>query len=79
MKANRKGRVAVRRIGIIVLGLAIGIPTKEDNKVGMRELSTLVMPFNFAHDKFSEFKYFVDNNGKFEYRNMDRSAEMRKR
>ena len=63
--ANRRApktraMVSAIAIGIIVLGLAIGIPTKEDNKVGMRELSNLVMPFNFAHDKFSEFKYFVD-------------------
>jgi len=47
-------------VGMTVLGLAIGIPTKDDKKIGMRDLSALVMPFNFAHDKFSEFKYFVD-------------------
>ena len=47
-------------MGITVLCLAVGIPTKEEKKIGMRNLSTLVMPFNFAQDKFSEFKYFVD-------------------
>jgi len=47
-------------VGVTVLCLAIGIPTKDNKKISMRDLSTLVMPFNFAHDKFSEFKYFVD-------------------
>ena len=47
-------------VGIAVLCLAIGIPTKDDKKIGMRDLATLVMPFNFAYDKFSEFKYFTE-------------------
>ena len=47
-------------VGIAVLFLAIGIPTKDDKKIGMRDLATLVMPFNFAYDKFSEFKYFTE-------------------
>jgi len=47
-------------VAIAVLCLAVGIPTKENKKIDLRELSHLVMPFNFAHDRFSEFKYFVD-------------------
>lgn len=47
-------------VGIAVLCLAVGIPTKENKKIDLRELTNLVMPFNFADDKFSEFKYFVD-------------------
>ena len=47
-------------VGIAVLCFAIGVPTREDKKIGMRDLSTLVMPFNFAHDKFSEFQYFTE-------------------
>lgn len=48
-------------VGIAVLCLAVGIPSREDKKIGLRDLSTLVMPFNFAHDKFSEFQYFTEN------------------
>ena len=57
-----KTRIIVSAIafGLAVLFFAIGIPTKEDKKIGMRDLSTLVMPFNFGHDKFSEFKYFTE-------------------
>ena len=51
---------AVIIVGIVVLCLALGIPTKDDPKIGIRELTTLIMPFNFANDKFAEFKYFVE-------------------
>ena len=47
-------------VGIVVLCLALGIPTKDEPKIGIRELTTLIMPFNFANDKFAEFKYFVE-------------------
>lgn len=47
-------------VGIVVLCLALGIPTKDEPKIGARELTTLIMPFNFANDKFAEFKYFVE-------------------
>ena len=47
-------------VGMVVLCLALGIPTKEEKKIDIRELTTLIMPFNFANDKFSEFKYFVE-------------------
>jgi hypothetical protein len=50
---------AVIVVGIAVLCLALGIPTKDDKKIAIRELTTLFMPFNFANDKFAEFKYFV--------------------
>ena len=46
-------------VGIVVLCLAIGIPTKDDKKIDIRELTSIAMPFNFANDKFAEFKYFV--------------------
>lgn len=51
---------AIIIVGIVVLCLALGIPTKDEPKIGIRELTTLIMPFNFANDKFAEFKYFVD-------------------
>ena len=47
-------------VGIAVLCLAIGIPTKDDKTIHIRELTTLIMPFNFANDKFAEFKFFVE-------------------
>jgi hypothetical protein len=47
-------------VGIAVLCFAIGIPTKDDKKIDLRKLTNRVMPFNFANDKFAEFKYFVD-------------------
>ncbi len=47
-------------VAIVVLCLALGIPTKDEPKIGIRELTTLIMPFNFANDKFAEFKYFVE-------------------
>ena len=47
-------------MAIAVLCLAIGIPTKDEKKIDIRELTTQLMPFNFAHDKFAEFKYFVE-------------------
>ena len=66
-KKNDKRKVPKTRIiasaiavAIAVLCFAIGIPTREDKKIGMRDLSTLVMPFNFAQDRFSEFKYFTE-------------------
>jgi hypothetical protein len=47
-------------VGIVVLGLTLGIPTKDEEKIDIRQLTTLIMPFNFANDKFAEFKYFVE-------------------
>jgi hypothetical protein len=52
--------ISVIVVGIAVLCLALGIPTRDDKKIDIRELSTLIMPFNFANDKFAEFKYFVE-------------------
>ena len=52
---------AVIFAAIVVLCLALGIPTREEPKINIRELTTLIMPFNFANDKFAEFKYFVEN------------------
>ena len=46
-------------VAIALLCFALGIPTKDEEKINIRELSALIMPFNFANDKFSEFKYFV--------------------
>ncbi len=51
---------AVIFAAIVVLCLALGIPTREEPKINIRELTTLIMPFNFANDKFAEFKYFVE-------------------
>ena len=47
-------------VGIVVLCLALGIPSKDEPKINIRELTTLIMPFNFGNDKFAEFKYFVE-------------------
>lgn len=51
---------AVIIVAIVVLGLTLGIPTKDEDKIEIRALTTLIMPFNFADDKFAEFKYFVE-------------------
>jgi hypothetical protein len=47
-------------VGIALLCFALGIPTKDEEKINIRELTALIMPFNFANDKFAEFKYFVE-------------------
>ena len=64
---NPKGKAPKTRaittiiiVGIVFLCLALGVPTKEEKKIDIRDLSTLIVPFNFANDKFSEFKYFVE-------------------
>jgi hypothetical protein len=46
-------------VGITLLCFALGIPTKDEEKINIRKPTALVMPFNFANDKFTEFKYFV--------------------
>jgi hypothetical protein len=47
-------------VGVAVLCFAIGIPVKNDEKIDRRDIPSLAMPFNFADDKFAEFKYFVE-------------------
>ncbi|MGV7224607.1 MAG: zinc-ribbon domain-containing protein, partial [Nitrospinales bacterium] len=47
-------------VGFVALCLALGIPIKNDKKPERKEIPEIVMPFNFANDKLTEFKYFIE-------------------